>query len=156
MILTWGGGGRSHSCSAKLAVVSIWRLSWTGCPICPTPMLTVDTSYWLGAQQESVSGLHVASSCDLSSTQPRSWIYRVNQEQVFQGTQAEVLKPLMTKPWKSYSVPSIPFIGQNASHRASSDSRGGMFHWWPSLEASFQKKAIFMRVLNNIKFSTIK
>lgn len=79
-------------------------------------MLTVDASYWLGAQSESVSGLHVASSCDLSSTQARSWVSRANQEQVFQGTQEEVLKPLMTSSRGSH---------KKTSGRASSDSRGG-------------------------------
>lgn len=163
----WFSLGMSGSWSAKLAMVSIWRLSWTECPICPSSMLAVDVSYWLGAQQGSISGLHVVSSCDLSSTEPSSWVFKVSQEQVSQGIQAEVVRPLMTQSCKSYSVPSTSFFGQKASLRASSDSRegdhtrvwilGGMIHWGPSSETSFQRRHQFLLGFwSDIKFSTIK
>lgn len=136
-------GDDSHlvpcSCYAKLAMVSIWRLSWTECAICPSPMLAVDARYWLRAQG-SVNGLHMASSCDMSSTPHSSWVPKQSVPRArIPRNSGRNGRLLMTQPWKSCGVPSTSFTGQKASRRASPDSRkenhirarilGGMLHW---------------------------
>lgn len=97
----------SCSCCAKLAEVSIRRLSWTECAICLTPMLAVDVHYWLRAQQGSVNGLHMASSCDMSSIQHSSWVPKQNVPRAsIPRNSARNGRLLMTQPWKPCSVPS--------------------------------------------------
>lgn len=137
MWVEWAQRGRSHlggimqaSCSysAKLVMTSVWRLSWAGCPVCPTPMPAVDaSSYWLEAQQESIRGLQCGLFMSLHTAEQlgcqRDW------------KRASTPKKLRWKPWDlfwpspgSHTVSLPPYsIGQKASPRASPDSRGGNY-----------------------------
>lgn len=128
-------------------MASIRGLSWAGGPLGAIPMQALDARYWLGAQQGSTCGLHVALSHDLSNTRPRSQAPRESErEQTLQETQTQTARLLLTiLEVIQCPLPLIPLVEDQVSESVSIQGEGtpSLYRereYWVTFGGGFQKR----------------